>query len=1100
VLRLLGPVQWEVAGEPVDLGPVKQRTVLAALAVDAGRLVTWSALIDRVWDEAPVTDARRVLYTYANRIRRMLEAVNATAAGPPIELARRSGGYLLDADPDRVDLHRFRRLVAAAGESRHADPERVGLLGDALRLWRGAPLADLAGGWAERMRESWVQQRLNAAVAWGAAALRIGRHDEVIGTVGDLAAEYPLAEPLTGLLMLALVAAGREAEALGCYAASRARLVEELGTEPGPELRALHETVLRGTVVQRRAAAPRSAYRLGLPVPAQLPADLPGFTGRRAELAALDDLLAAAGADGQDRFSATERTSTAVITAVSGTAGVGKTALAVHWAHRVRDRFPDGQLYVNLNGCAPTPPTRPVEALAHALHALGVPAERAPAEAEEAAALYRSLLADRRVLVLLDNASSPEQVRPLLPGSAGCLVLVTSRNRLSGLTAREGARRLTLDVLSPDEAGTLIARVVGLDRVAAEPAAAAELARACGHLPLALCIAAAHLVDHPERSIAEQVVELRRDRLSALQLDDDPHTAVRAAFDLSYQTLGAGARHLFRLLGLMPGPTVGCDAAAALAGCTPRQAGQMLDRLAAAHLVSQPMRGRYGLHDLLRRYAADRAQLEDGRSERAAAVARLLNWYLRGADAAARLLYPHMLRLDIGLVGDEFVPADIHDDTAALAWLTSERAGLLAAIRHAAHHGPSPVAWLLADALRGYFWRSRTTVDWLEATRAGMTAAVAESNLRAQAALHLSLAMAHQCLGRHDAVIEHYTLAADLARQAGWADGHAASVGNLGIVHAETGRLREAVECQRQALRLYRRSGRRTGQANALANLGWVYRGLGQLRRSADHQIEALVLFQETGSRDAEATALESLGAVEHELGRLGEAHAHCTRALALHRQTGNRYGEVETLRTLAVVHRDAGRHAEALDTAQAALILAREIDEQRAEADAHNVLGTVQASLGYPAQSGDHHCTALRLAAEINAQHPETEALLGLAAAGRDRHRHDEAADRARQALAVARRAGYRVLEGQALTTLATIDLASGRHDAAAGHARQALSIHRRTGYRLGEARTLVVLGHTCGDRTHTTSLWARALEIFAACGATADAAEMHALLPASS
>ena len=1093
MLRLLGPVQWEVAGRRVDLGPVKQRTVLAALAVDACHLVPWSVLVDRVWDEAPATDARPVLYTYANRIRRMLETVNAAGAGLSAELAQRSGGYVLELDPDQVDLHRFRRLTAAAGES-PPEAERVRLLGEALGLWLGAPLADLSGGWAARTRERWGQQRLNAAIAWAAAALRLGRHDEVVGVVQDLSSEYPLAEPLAVLLMRALVAAGRDAEALDRYAACRARLAEDLGTEPGPELRSVHEAVLRGDL-PRPAPVQRPASPTSLPVPAQLPADLSVFTGRKAELAALDSLLAPAQAGGQDQTGAAT-SAAVVISAVSGTAGVGKTALAVHWAHRVRNRFPDGQLYVSLNGYAPTRPTRPVEALAHLLRALGVPAERVPADVEEAAALYRSLLADRRVLVVLDNASTPDQVRPLLPGSAGCLVLVTSRNRMSGLTAREGARRLTLDVLDPDEAGTLIARILGPDRVAAEPAAAAELARACAYLPLAVCIAAAHLVDDPDRSIAEQVAELSRDRLSTLELDDDPRTAVRAAFDLSYQTLDRAARRLFRLLGLVPGPDFSCDAAGALAGYPPQRCAHLLDRLAAAHLVSRPAPGRYGLHDLLRQYAAGRAQREDGSSQCAAAVSRLLDWYLRLADTAAGLLYPHMLRLEVRTCGHELPPAGFRDDTEALAWLTAERAGLLAAVRHAARHGPRPAAWLLADTLRGYFWRSRNTVDWLEAARAGMSAAVAEGDLRAQAALHLSLAMAHQCMAQRDAVVEHYTVAADFARQVGWADAQAASVGNLGIVHVEIGNLQEGAECQRQALQLYRQTGRRVGEANTLANLGVVYRELGELARSADHQVEALALFQDSGSRDAEATALDNLGDVEHKLGRLDEAGAHCTRAVALHRQTGNRYGEAEALRTLAAVQRDAGCHAEALDTARAALSLAREIDERRTEADVHNTLGTVHASLGRLRQATDHHRNALRLAGDVNAQYSHTEALLGLAAVCTDEHHHAAATEHARQALALTRRVGYRLLHAQALTTLATIELASGRYDQAADHARQALAIHRQTGHLLGEGRTLVVLGHTCRGGTDAAVLWRQALGIFTAAGAASDAARVRDLL----
>jgi hypothetical protein len=389
-----------------------------------------------------------------------------------------------------------------------------------------------------------------------------------------------------------------------------------------------------------------------------LPADVTAFTGRRRQLEALDGLLES-GAD----------TTAVVISAIAGTAGVGKTGLAVHWAHRVRDRFPDGQLYVNLRGYAPTPPASPLEALAGVLRALGVAAEQVPVETEQAAGLYRTLLADKRMLVLLDNARDPDQVRPLLPGGPGSLVVVTSRHRLSGLVVKEGACRLTLDVLTPEEANQLLARLLGETRVHAEPAAAAELARACAHLPLALRIAAATLADRPQLSIAGYVAELGQgDRLGALAVDGDEQAAVRAAFDLSYAALAPGARRLFRLLGLVPGPEVTADAAAALTGTLPERAARLLDRLAAAHLIDQDTAGRFAFHDLLRLYAAERARHEDTGEERKAATRRLLDWYLHTVDAAARMLYPDKLRLPLPLAEAPRPATPFADHRGALAW------------------------------------------------------------------------------------------------------------------------------------------------------------------------------------------------------------------------------------------------------------------------------------------------------------------------------------------------------------------------------------------------------------------------------------------------
>jgi DNA-binding XRE family transcriptional regulator len=392
------------------------------------------------------------------------------------------------------------------------------------------------------------------------------------------------------------------------------------------------ERQLLAVAVQGRpaaAAAPAAPAAPVAPVPRQLPADVAGFTGRSPHLAELDGLLAG---DGEPPV--------VLISAIAGAAGVGKTALAVHWAHQVSDRFPDGQLHVNLQGYAAGPPVEPVRALAQLLQSFGLEAEKVPVEEEAAAGLYRSLLSGRRVLVVLDNARDATQVRPLLPGSPGCVVVVTSRDRLTGLVASHGAHRLLLDVLAPDEAVGLLARILGQERVDGDPAGTVELAEACGRLPLALRIAAANLAGEPERSIGSYAGALRGDRLGGLAVEDDPEVGVRAAFDHSYAVLHPDAQRLFRLLGLVPGPEATPNAAAALAGTAPDAAARLLGRLAAAHLLEVHAPDRYSLHDLLRLYASQRAEREDSGAERQAAVRRLFDWYLHTADSAARLLYP----------------------------------------------------------------------------------------------------------------------------------------------------------------------------------------------------------------------------------------------------------------------------------------------------------------------------------------------------------------------------------------------------------------------------------------------------------------------------
>ncbi len=773
------------------------------------------------------------------------------------------------------------------------------------------------------------------------------------------------------------------------------------------------------TVAARGEPPPRPAP--AAPVPRQLPADVAGFTGRAADLERLDALLAGDG-------SATA----VVISAIAGSAGVGKTALAVHWAHRVAERFPDGQLYLDLQGFAPSPPVDPPRALGRLLDGLGVPSDQVPVEQEAAAALYRSLLARRRLLVVLDNAREAAQVRPLLPGSPGCPVVITSRERLTGLVATNGARRLTLDVLAPDEAVALLQSVLGADRVAAEPGAAAELAEACAFLPLALRIAAADLIGQPGRPVAEYAAALRaEDRLATLEVDGDPQAAVRAAFDRSYATLAADARRLFRLLGLTPGPEVTVPAAAALAGTTPEQATPLLARLADGHLLEARARGRFGFHDLLRRYARQRSEHEDRLPEREAAIGRLLSWYLHGADAAARLLYPTTFRLPLPPAPGGLPPAGFDRYPDALAWMDAERANLVAAVTHAAEHGPGPLAWLLADTVRGYFLLRRPMVDWLAVARAGLATATRAHDRRAQATARFSLGLAHWSLGRHPQAIEHYRAALELFRETGWLQGQAACLGNLGNVHGDVGEPAQAADYFAQALALDRRAGRRDRQAVALGSLGMLSRELGALARADEYETQALALHRQAGYRTGEAYALGNLGEIEHDLGRLEDALRHLTQALSLYREIGNRSGEAYALYGLAALHRDTGGQRQALQLARAAVALASEISERRAHVEALNTLGSVQLRLGDCQEAIGHHRQALELASQAGSRYPQTGALLGLAAAYHQQGRNDLAIEHAQQALTLASGAGYRVLEGQANAVLAAARQARAGHQA---------------------------------------------------------------------
>ncbi|MFY1669963.1 ATP-binding protein [Plantactinospora sp. WMMB334] len=747
------------------------------------------------------------------------------------------------------------------------------------------------------------------------------------------------------------------------------------------------------------------------PVPRELPPEVFGFTGRSDQLKWLDELATGGG--------------TPVLTVIAGTAGVGKTALAVHWAHQAAERFPDGQLYANLRGHAPGDPVRPIEALLQFLRGLGVPADELPTEEDSAVARYRSLLADRRVLVVLDNAANAAQVRPLLPAGAGSLVLVTSRDRLSGLVAREGARRLSLDVLGADEAYLLLARILGADRVAVEPDAAGELARACSFLPLALRLAAAAVIDRPGRPIADYVADLHRDALAGLEIDDEPSGA-RATFELSYRALAPDVRRLFRFSGLVPGPDLTPECAAALVGTTESAAGRLLERLAAAHLLTEHSAGRYAGHDLLRQYAADRSRTEDSAQTRQAALRRLLDRYLRGADAAARRLYPHRLRLpvppssapasgsDDNTTASAPVP-DFHDDAAALAWLDAERGNLVAAIAYAADHGPRPVAWLLADTLRSYFWLRMQTVDLVRATTDAWRAAEADGDPRARAMTLLSLSNIDHRRRRYAEAIEHCTDALALAERAGWEQGQATAFGILATVYRDAGELERAAEVYGRTLTLYRRVGSLDGEALTLDHLARTYWYLARFPEALESATRALTLRRQTGSRQAEAAALDTLGEICHAAGRLDEALDHLSLALTLNRQVGDRGAEAYTLRDLAEVYRDRGQSRQALDLARTAVAQARLLGDVRIEADALNTLAAVYHHLGQERDAVTHHELTLEQTGASRDPFPRIEALIGLSAAWHGLGQREKAREYAHLALAEARRTGFRILAERA-------------------------------------------------------------------------------------
>jgi DNA-binding SARP family transcriptional activator len=1100
---LLGPLAVHRDGIAVPVPPGQQRVLLAALLLRAGRAVSADELALVLWGDAPLASARLSLQNCVMRLRRSLGAGAAAIVTEP-------GGYRIDVAAGSVDVARFEAALAAGRAAARAGSwaEAAAVLAGGLALWRGEPLSGVASDvLAGRERPRLAELRLQALEGRIEADLHVGRHADVIVEVRQLAAAEALRERLHALLMTALYLDGQQAGALGAYQAARRALVAEVGAEPGPELQRLHrqilagEPVLAGAAGEQKgearagagaAAGPGPAAGPGLaaapPEPSlaevrySLPPDTAAFTGRDAEVAAITAAVTTGTGTG----------GVVAIRAIDGMPGVGKTALAVRAAYLLRDRFPDRQLFIDLRGHTPgQDPLAPEDALAGLLAATGMDPRYLPADRAGRAALWRDRMSGQRAVLVLDNAASSAQAAPLLPGGDQCLVLVTSRRHLADLPG--AVTPLLVQTLLPAQAREMFVRLAPR---AAEPAAGpagalAELAELAGYLPLAISLLARVFNRHASWSLADLAAETRA-RLLTLAAETD---SIAAAFEVSYQHLDPGQQQFFRRLGLHPGTTTDAYAAAALAGVSPAEAARLLDGLHGEGLLTETGYRRYGMHDLIRRYAADRAAA-DPPADRDRAVGALLDYYEQAGAAAQAHLARHAPvppappgsgpSSSAPRAAAAAAPA-LADSVAALAWARAERASLLACLDYATRAGDRARLVGLTAGLAALLHHDG---PWAEAIarhaaaadaarqlgdRTAQASALSErGQLRrltgdlAGAAADADEAMVIYCaagsrLGRAAALNDRGAtrltagdlpaatadLEASLASFRDLADrrGEASAQHDLGPARLAAGDYPAGIEALSQAQAIFRDLGDQLGQASALFYLGDARRVTGDFPAATATLAQALAMFRDLGIRRGQASALGNLGAVRRLTGEYPGATRDLEESLDIFRDLGNQVGEAYTLIHLGAVRRLTGSYPGAAWALREAVSISRAIGSQYCEGSALLGLAAVRRLAGDLPEAGRVLEEARAILADFGDPGTEAEALNEAGLLHRARGELGPAADSHRQALELAREIGSPFDEAAARAGLARCDLAAGELAAAVAGLRQARELFGRLG-----------------------------------------------------
>jgi len=997
--------------------------VLGILMLTPGRLVPTDVLIDRVWDTNPPPKARESLSVYVTRLRASLRQ----AIGDSVRLTGRDSGYELHVDPDTIDLYQFRRLrrqadtLSANGDSEHA----ASLLREADRLWRGQAFAGIRGDWVARMRDSLDEERRAAILKRIECELELGLHADVVGELRHLLAQYPLDEAFIACEMTALYGSGRPGEALSLYRETRSRLDDELGTEPGPALSELHQRILRhDPQLAARAAGPRPGR---IAQPDTLPPETAEFVGRSEEL----ELLTR------------EHDAAPRVKVIEGTAGVGKTALALQAARAVAGQYPDGTFYLNLHSHDPGHPSLgAAEALHRLLRMLTTPATPIPDATGERAALLRAQLSRRRAIVILDDAGQDDQIRPLLPGAGECLILITTRRTFPGL---EGVRALTLEALPVNDAITLFQRVAG-PRTAQDEAEAAVAVQLCGRLPLAIQLAAARLArDYPPR-IGDLVEELSRSPARAGSTGS-ASPEVLSAFDLAYRCLDPAHQRFFRRLGVSPCAYISLPAAAALGGGTLAEAEEAVAALLGHHLLARAPAGQFQFHDLIRGYAAKRAAQEDSRSEQRQAVGRLLDYYLRTANEADLALHPFRRRMTVPRPRRPAAGTALSAQQDAAGWLDAEWRNILQAADYAGRHEWKERCADLTHALAGFL---EIRAYWDEAIVAHTLALQASRDLAdpartAQASLELS--EVSQQTGRYEAALPLAEEAAGICRSLADRRGEADALDQIGMAHQRAGRSREALAYFHEARILYHYIADQDGVATTLSHSGIASWQLGRYPDATEHLYEALSVYQGVGDRRGEAKTLNNLGRMQLYLGYHRDALEGYQKSLEIFRQIGGAQNEAILYHNIGAVYHYKGSYEEALTAYGRALAIYHDIGDLLNEAGVLNEIGAVYQSAERYDEALIYHEKAQSIAGEIGNLNQQVTALRGIAGVSRGSGRYAEAFEHYQAALRMAREIGDPYEEAKILEGIAEATLSTRRPDAARIALRQALDIFERLG-----------------------------------------------------